>query len=183
MTTQKTWQTISSRQVYKNPWIEIQEDKVIRPDGKEGLYGFLIKPPGVFIIALDNDDSIYLINEYRYVLKKNILQIPSGVVDGKSSSIENAKRELLEETGIKAKKWTQLGAYFVSPGHETTRQFVILAEDLDTSKLNINQDGDESIQGIIKLPISEVKKMIRENKIECGLTLSALNLFFLCLNK
>jgi 8-oxo-dGTP pyrophosphatase MutT (NUDIX family) len=179
MTIQKpTWQTISSKQVYKNPWMEVQEDKVLRPDGKEGIYGFIIKSPGVYVIAHDQDDSIYFINEYRYALKKTILQLPVGTIDGKSSVLENAKRELLEETGIQAKKWTELGKYFVAPGHETTYEYVALAENLDTSKLNINQEGDESIEEIVRLSIAEVKKMIRDNKIECGLTLSALNLFF-----
>jgi 8-oxo-dGTP pyrophosphatase MutT (NUDIX family) len=171
------WKTLSSKIVYKNPWIEVQEDQVIQPGGREGVYGFVKKPPGVFIIAEDKDGSIFFIREYRYVLKKAIIQLPSGVVDEKYSAIENAKRELLEETGIKAGKFTQLGKYFVAPGHETTFQYAVLATDLDTSKLKIHQEGDESIEEILKFPRDKVREMIRNNEIECGLSLAALSMY------
>jgi len=172
------WKTLKKELKYENPWMKVYEDKVIRPDGKEGIYGYLEKPPGVFIIALDKDNSIYLIREYRYVLKQAIFQIPSGVVDERLSIEENAAKELYEETGIKAGKLTELGSYFTAPGHETTVQYAFLAENLDTSKIESHQEGDESIEEIVKVPINEVKKMIIRNEIQCGITLAALNLFF-----
>jgi len=146
----RKWQKINSKLVYKNPWIKIHEDSVLRPDGKKGIYGFLEKPSGVFIIALDKNNSIFLINEFRYPLQKNILQLPAGVVENKQA-LKGAKKELFEETGIIASKWEKLGGFYVAPGHETTFIHVFLATELDLSKMQTNfQEADESILKIIK---------------------------------
>ena len=173
------WKKINSKLVYSNPWIKIHEDTVFRPDGKEGIYAFLEKPAGNFIIALDKDDSIYFINEYRYPLQKNILQLPAGVIDV-NDILGQAKKELIEETGIIAKKWKNIGGYYVAPGHETTYINVFLATELNLNGLKTgNQENNEAIQEVIKVGKLELKQMILDGKIECGLTLAALNLFFL----
>ena len=111
------WKKINSKLVYSNPWIKVHEDDVERPDGKKGIYGFLEKPASNFIIALDKDDSIFLIKEYRYPLQKNIFQLPAGVADSKNVA-EAARKELHEETGITAASWKRIGGFYVAPGHE-----------------------------------------------------------------
>lgn len=175
----RKWKTINTKVVYKNPWIKVREDSVIRPDGFKGIYGFLEKTSGVFIIALDKDDAIFLNEEYRYPLKRSLLQLPAGVTEG-ANILKNAKRELLEETGIIAKNWKKLGGFYVAPGHETTFINVFLAADLNKSNLKIaSQEGDESILRVMKIKIPRLKELIRKNKIKCGLTLAALNLFFI----
>lgn len=175
----RKWKKINSRIVYRNPWIKVREDAVVRPDGKKGIFGFLEKYPGVFIIALDSDNSVFLNEEYRYPIKKSLLQLPAGVVDGENI-LKNAKKELREETGITAKKWKRLGGFFVAPGHETTFINVFLATGLDKASLKTSaQEGDESILRVVKIKIPRLKKMIGRNEIECGLTLASLNLFFI----
>ncbi len=173
------WKKINSKLVYSNPWIKIHEDTVFRPDGKEGIYAFLEKQAGNFIIAQDKNNFLYLINEYRYPLQKNILQLPAGVIDN-GNILEQAQKELREETGITAAEWERLGGFYVAPGHETTYINVFLATELNLSGLKTdNQENDESIQEVIKISVPELKQMILDEKIECGLTLAALNLFFL----
>ena len=171
------WKTLSSKVVYQNPWIKIHEDKVIRPDGKEGLYAFLSKPVGVFILARDNKGFFYFIRQYRYPLKKYIYELPAGITD-KKSYLSNAKRELKEETGLTSKKWVTLGKFYVAPGHEDVVIYSFLALGVDTNLLsNKNQEGDESIQKIIKLSESQIKKYINSGKIECGVTLATWTLY------
>jgi 8-oxo-dGTP pyrophosphatase MutT (NUDIX family) len=170
------WRTLKSKRIYENPWIKIQEDKVIQPGGQKGIYSFLIKPPGAFVIAHE-DDSIYFLKQFRYVIKKWIYELPAGVIVGKDN-LANAKRELFEETGIKAKKWKLLGGYYCAPGHETTRDYAFLATNLDTSSIRIAQEGDESILSVEKIKISKLRKMLAAKKIECGISLAALSLFF-----
>jgi 8-oxo-dGTP pyrophosphatase MutT (NUDIX family) len=174
----RNWQRISRRLVYKNPWIKLWEDKVVRPDGEKGIYGFLEKPPGVFIIALDgNDDSIYLLKQFRYTINKSIYELPAGVIND-PDLLMNAKRELKEETGITANRWQHLGEFYVAPGHETIKIHAFLATDLiDNSIKADGQDGDEAILKIIKVKVSDLPMMIRQGKIECGITLASLNLF------
>jgi len=175
----RNWKKINSKLIYSNPWIKLHEDSVFRPDGKEGIYAFLEKQAGNFIIAQDEDNFIYLINEYRYPLQKNILQLPAGVIDN-GDVLEQAQKELREETGITAEKWERLGGFYVAPGHETTYINVFLATELDLTGLKTdNQENNEAIQEVIKISVSELEQMILDGKIECGLTLAALNLFFL----
>jgi 8-oxo-dGTP pyrophosphatase MutT (NUDIX family) len=171
----REWKTLNSKIVYQNPWMKVYEDKLLNPEGKEGIYGYTVKPDAVFIIAMDKE-SIFLLKEYRYVIKKSILNIPAGAVENKNF-LENAKRELIEETGITAKKWVKLGNFFASPGSSIHKIHVFLATDLDTSKIMIEQEDDESILEIAKIKIKDLKKKIIEGKIECGISLGALSLF------
>lgn len=177
------WKKLNSKIKYRNPWIKIREDSVIRLDGKKSIYAFLEKHAGSFIIALDKDDSIYFVKEFRYPLQKIVLQLPAGVV-GAKNILENTKKELREETGIIASSWKRLGGFYIAPGHETTYINVFLATDLDTTNLKVDfQEDDELILDVVKIKLSKVKKMIIKGEIECGLTLAALNIFFLEKNK
>lgn len=174
----RQWKKISSKLVYSNPWIKIYEDSVLRPDGNQGIYGFMKKKPANFIVALDNNDFMYLVVEYRYPIQKSVLQLPGGVIEN-DDILQQAKKELLEETGITAEKWDYFGGFYMAPGHETTFANIWLATNLNVSNLKSGgQEGDEAIQEIVKLSITEVKKKIVDNKIECGTTLAALCLFF-----
>jgi 8-oxo-dGTP pyrophosphatase MutT (NUDIX family) len=172
------WKIINSKIKYKNPWLKVREYNIRRPDGQKGIYGVVEKSPGVFIIAFENN-SIYLLKQYRFPLKKYILELPGGTFNGKNS-LFNAKRELFEETGIKAKTWKYLGKFYTGAGHETTYVKCFIAKNLNISKLQTEfQDGNEYITQIINVKIPKLKKMLKENKIECGISAAALNLFFL----
>jgi 8-oxo-dGTP pyrophosphatase MutT (NUDIX family) len=180
---ERKWQKLKSRLTYKNPWIKVYEDEVINPDGNKGIYGYLDKVKGVFVVPVDKDGSIYLIEEYRYVIKKSVLELPAGAVKD-DNSWENAQRELKEETGMTSKEWKYLGGCYVAPGHETTYIDVFMANNVDTSTIKISdQESDESILKIIKVSVEELKELIRDNKIECGVTLAALNMFFIAVGK
>ncbi len=173
------WKKLNSKIVYKNQWLQLREDTVIRPDGKRGKYGIVERPPANFIIALDQKGSIFFIKEYRYPIKKTILQLPAGTTDKNKSALTSAKKELVEETGLKAKKWKKLGKFYIGPGHESIYANVFLATKLSLTKINKStQSGDELILKVVKLPMVKIKQLIRLGKIECGITLAALNLFF-----
>jgi 8-oxo-dGTP pyrophosphatase MutT (NUDIX family) len=174
----KKWQNLSSKIVYQNPWIKVLEDKVIRPDKREGIYGYLIKPVGVFVLPVDTNGTIYLIHQFRYPIKKYIYEIPGGVVNKNETLLQNAKRELKEETGITAKSWKRIGSYYAAAGHETTKMVVYLATNIDISNYTRSlSDGDEIISKIIKLDKIDLIKMIKTGKISCGITLAAISLW------
>lgn len=172
------WKKLSSKIVYRNPWLQLREDTVIRPDGKRGKYGIVERPPVNFIIALDKDKSIFFIKEYRYPIKKTILQLPAGATDKNKTTLTSAKQELFEETGLKAKNWKKIGKFYIGPGHESIYANVFLATKLTLVKNKSDGPGDELILKVIKLPISKIKQLIKLGKIECGITLAALNLYF-----
>lgn len=173
------WKKLSTKIVYKNQWLQLREDAVIRPDGKRGIYTITERPPVNFIIAIDEQESIFFIKEYRYPIKKTILQLPSGTTDKNDNYLSSAKKELFEETGIKAKNWNKLGKFYIGPGHESIYANVFLATELDISQLNKSaKASDELILKVIKLPIVKIRQLINSGKIECGITLAALNLYF-----
>jgi len=175
----RSWQKLGSNIVYKDPWMEIVADDVIKPDGSRGVYAYMKKSDGNFIIAMDGDKNVYLIEEFRYPINKSILQLIAGSHDGQDE-LESAKKELKEEAGIVAKTWKRLGGFYQGPGHETIYDSIYLATDLDLSGLNTTlQEGNESILRILKVSIEELKKMVKENKINCAMSVAGLNLFFL----
>lgn len=173
-----TWKKINSETVYENRWMKLLKDDVIQPDGEESVYTFLDVRAGTIIIAEDSDGGIFLIEEYRYPIRKSVWLLPMGMVGKTETPDENSKIELREETGITAKKWDELGKFYPYTGKANAVIHVFLARDLDTSKMGINQEGDESIWELKKVSIDEVKKMIKENKIQSGEALAALNIYF-----
>lgn len=101
---------ISSKQVYKNPWIEVVEDKIIRPDGKEGMYGVVRDFGGVSVLPLDANGDVYLKREYAYAInQEEIAAVAGGRNSDDEQFLDAARRELKEESGITAKTWVDLG--------------------------------------------------------------------------
>jgi len=171
------YKKIKSKTSYKNPWFKIEDHSVIKPNGKKGVYSFLKKLPGVVIIALDNDKSIFFTKEFRYPINKKMWQLPAGSMERKNI-IKEAEKELFEETGLKAKKIKKIGKLFIAPGHENTFVYVLLATNLDKSKMGLNFKGeDEDISDITKIEIAKIKNMIKEGEINCGISVAALNIF------
>ncbi|MBU1202688.1 NUDIX hydrolase [Patescibacteria group bacterium] len=171
------YKKIKSKISYKNPWFKIEDHTVIRPNGKKGIYSFLKKSSGVVIIALDDDKSIFFTKEYRYPINKKVWQLPAGSMEGKNI-LKEGKKELFEETGLKAKNIKKIGGFFIAPGHEDTFVHVLLATNLDKSKIGLDfKGGDEDISEIKNIKIAKVKNMTEKGEINCGISVAALNIF------
>jgi ADP-ribose pyrophosphatase len=174
----KPWTRLSSRIAYENHWIKLQEDKVLRPDGKEGLYAFIHKAPGNFIIPVDKDGDIYFIREYKYPIDEELIQLPGGVVEG-DDILGQAKKELLEETGLRADKWVNLGILYVGPGHEDIIVHIWLACELSFDEVGLNhQEGDEAISELFHVSPMIISDMISNDEITDAVTLAALLKYF-----
>jgi 8-oxo-dGTP pyrophosphatase MutT (NUDIX family) len=125
------WTRLSRRMVYENPWIRLDEDQVIRPDGKPGIYGVVhFKNRAVGVVPLDENDRILLVGQYRYTLDEYSWEIPEGGVPLNEDPLSGAKRELLEETGYTAGKWRELGRAHLSNSVSDELAIYYLAQDL-----------------------------------------------------
>lgn len=149
----------SSTVIYKNPWIEVREDQVIRPDGKEGIFGTIDYGKGVCVVALNEKKEIYLVKEFCYAINEPSIGLPVGGVDGGETFLDAAKRELHEEAGIVAKKWKKLGlvhplTVILSCPHE-----LFLATDIDVHT-KTEKEGE-----IIKIPFEKAYQMVLEGEI------------------
>jgi len=102
------WKITKRRQVYKNPWITVREDSVRRPDGSTGLYGVVEANDAASIVAIQ-DNGLCLVQQYRPSWGKRVWELPCGGIHKGETGLQAAKRELLEESGIIAKKWKRLG--------------------------------------------------------------------------
>lgn len=126
------WKKISSKEVYKNPFFSVDEDEVIKPDGNPGLY-YIVRPRhGVAVAAFDGQ-KLLLVNQFRYPVEKRVWSFVAGGVEG-TEYLEDAKRELVEEAGFTAGKWTKLGEFPNSPSMTNQASILFLAEDLQEGK-------------------------------------------------
>lgn len=109
MTQHGPWLIVKSHSVYQDPWVQVQRDEVIRPDGQPGTYAVVQIKPGVCVLAMDDEHHVYLTEEFHYAVGQTTLECVSGGRDGEESPLAAAQRELREEIGIEAEDWQDLG--------------------------------------------------------------------------
>lgn len=124
------WHTLGAREVYRNPWLEVTEYTVVRPDGQPGIYGVVNPGDNASIVALDDKRNVYLVGDFSYPLQRYQWTIPTGKVEDGEDPAETARRELAEEAGITASRWDLLGAFDLTPGICTQVSHIYLARDL-----------------------------------------------------
>jgi 8-oxo-dGTP pyrophosphatase MutT (NUDIX family) len=164
----KDYDTTSSEKVFSTPYFEITRETFFRHDGKDCEYWVLNKHPSVFIIAVSDDDKVYLVKQFRYPTKRWSLELPAGGTDGEVP-LEAAQRELLEETGLKAHRWVSFGTYQVAPGLSTNIGHIFVAKALEMTRNN--EQEEEGIIECVKLSIPEIKEKIRNGELSDGPTL------------
>jgi 8-oxo-dGTP pyrophosphatase MutT (NUDIX family) len=106
------WTTLSSKEIYSDPWIKVRLNEVLNPDKSLGTYSVVILKGGIGVVAIDDMERVLLVGQYRYPLNRYSWEIPKGAFETferDEDPIVTAKRELLEETGAVAKKWIYLG--------------------------------------------------------------------------
>ncbi len=104
------WLIHQRRDVYQDAWIHLTRDEVTRPDGKPGHHSILKLKPGVCVIAMDDQDHLYLTEEFHYAVGRVTLEGVSGGIEAGEDPLQAAGRELEEEIGLRAAHWTDLGS-------------------------------------------------------------------------
>ncbi|MDQ3393028.1 MAG: NUDIX hydrolase [Bacteroidota bacterium] len=157
------WKKLSSREIYENPWIKIREDQVINPNGGSGIYGVVsMKGTALGIIPLDEEGNTWLVGQYRYTLNEYSWEIPMGGGDKNMEPLESAKRELKEETGIIASKWTNIMRIHTSNSVTDEEGFVFLAQGLQYG--TTEYDDTEDLK-VMKLPFKKAVEMVMDGEI------------------
>ena len=174
MTDRNPWQALSSKTVYKNPWIRVREDAVIKPDGSNGIYGVIESKDSVVIVVANGDNEIYLIHSFNYPVSTWSWSLPGGGGEGEDPEIA-AKRELAEETGIVAEKWIFLGRTRISSGLMTERMAVFLAQGLSFGERTEADDKDLISEGRF-FNFDGIDNMIKQGEIDDTQTVTGLYL-------
>lgn len=123
--------TLDSQMMYDGRIIKVYKDNVELADGKKSFREVVRHSGGVVILAFKDEDTILLVKQYRYPIGEIVLELPAGKLEKGEDPFEAAKRELEEETGYCANKWTDLGYINTSPGFSDEKLYLYLAQDLE----------------------------------------------------
>ena len=169
--------TLSSREVYRNPWMRLREDEILRSNGKKGIYGVVEKDEAAIIIPIQ-DDHVWLVDQFRYTIQERAIELPQGGWEMEIDSPEElARGELREETGLQAAEMTYLGWLWIAYGFTRQKQHVFLATELTQT----DKDPDEEEHDIIvrTLPLREFEQMMMDGRICDGCTVAAWGLYLM----
>lgn len=167
--------TVSTREIYRNPWLRLREDNIERSNGTRGIYGVVDKDPCAVIIPIDND-TIYLIEQFRYTIQARSLELPQGGWEAADVDPEQlARGELREETGLTAASMTCLGCMWVAYGFANQKQYVYLATGL--THAGTDPDPEEHDLVLRTASIADFEQMLVDGTIADVCTIAAWGLY------
>ena len=170
--TMNPWKTLSSSQIYTNPWFSVREDSVIAPDGRSDIYHVVSAGRvAVGIVALWEDGSVTLVGQYRYPVQEYSWEIPEGGGDVDLAPLESAKRELREETGLIAETWQYLGRVHTSNCFLDEVCHLFVATNLRQGPAD---PSPEEILQLQRLPFQEAVTMVKDGLITDAISIAAI---------
>ncbi|HEX4252743.1 MAG TPA: NUDIX hydrolase [Pseudonocardia sp.] len=172
---------LSTREVYANPWMVVREDRIRHPDGSDGIYGVIDKPDHALIVPADGDrlERMHLVEQFRYPLGLRRWEFPQGTAPDRADTepLELARRELREETGLRAGRMTQIGMLDVAPGMSSQRGRVFLATELTEGRPE--REHTEQDMRTAWFSRDQVVKMIENGEITDAQSIAAFGLLLL----
>lgn len=166
------WQKLSTTVPYSNAWIEVQHHEVLNPSGGKGIYGQVnFKNIAVGVVPLDHNGDTYLVGQYRFPLEEYSWEIPEGGCPFGEDILAAAQRELLEETGLKAEKWTMISKIHTSNSVCNEVGFVFLAETLTEG--NAEPEETEDLK-IWKVSLKEAFDLVMNNQITDSISIAGI---------
>jgi len=173
----RTITTLSSREVYRNQWMRVREDQILRSNGKRGIYGVVEKEDCAIILPIDKE-RVWLVEQFRYTIQERVMELPQG---GWEMEVENpeelARGELKEELGLNAAEMTYLGWLWIAYGFTRQKNHVFLATGLtETEK---DPDPEEHDLVVRCVAVEEFEEMMLNGTIRDNCTVSAWGLYLL----
>jgi 8-oxo-dGTP pyrophosphatase MutT (NUDIX family) len=169
--------TLSSREVYRNHWMRLREDEILRSNGQKGIYGVVDKDDSAIILPIDQG-RVWLVEQFRYTIEERALELPQG---GWEMEVENpeelARGELKEELGLEAAEMTLLGTLWIAYGFTKQKQHVFLATGLTPAEKE--PDAEEHDLVVRSFSVEEFERMMLDGTIRDNCTLSAWALYVL----
>ncbi len=154
--------TLSSKLIYQGRVVKLRVDTVQMPGGQETTREIVEHSDCVVVVAIDDNDNVLLVNQFRKPVEKKLLEIPAGGIEPGEDPVTTIRRELQEEAGYLPRKVERLGGFYSSPGYCTEYLHLYLATDLIPSQLHA--EDTESIK-LVSVPISQIPSLIASGRI------------------
>lgn len=169
---QNDWQILGERKIYDNKWIGLTEYDVINPGGGRGIYGKVhFKNTAIGVLVLDEALNTYLVGQFRFTLGAYSWEIPEGGCPINMDPLAGGKRELLEETGLVAKDWTELFRMHLSNSVSDELGITYLARHLQQEKAEPEETENLIIK---KIPFAEAFAMVQQGEITDSMSVAAI---------
>lgn len=177
----KSITTLSSREVYRNHWMRLREDEILRSNGQKGVYGVVEKHDGAIILPIENG-RIWLVEQYRYTIGERALELPQGSWEEEIENAEElARGELKEELGLGAAKMVNLGFMWIAYGFLHQKIHIFVATGLTAQEAE--PDAEEHDLAVRHVPIAEFEQMMLGGTIRDSCTLAAWGVYQLWRSK
>ena len=148
--------------MYRDPWITVVQDQVLRPDGSPGTYATVKLKSGVCVIGWDRSDCVHLTSEFHYAVGRTTIEGVSGGIEPDESPLLAAQRELAEEIGLEAENWQMLGV--IDPFTAAINSTVTLFVARDLRSVPASPEATELIEHVM-MPLDEAIRKVRSGEI------------------
>lgn len=167
--------TLASREIYRNQWLRLREDRIRRSNGNEGIYSVVDKDDCAIILPIENG-RVWLVEQFRYTIQERALELPQGGWETEIHDPEElARGELKEETGLHAAEMTYLGFLWIAYGFSRQKQHVFLATGLTMKERD--PDDEEHDLVIHTKSLEEFEQMMLDGTIRDASTVAAWGLY------
>lgn len=166
------WKVLNAEIKYENNWIEVCHQQVINPSGGEGIYGTVrFKNIAVGVVPIDDENNTWLVGQFRFPLNEYSWEIPEGGCPEGEQILETAQRELKEETGLIAEKWTMVSKLHTSNSVCNEVAYIYMAEKLTQSE---SQPEETEQLEVKKVSLQEALDLVLSNKITDSMSVAGI---------
>lgn len=154
--------TLDSKRIYEGRILALRVDRVALHSGRETTREVVEHPDCVAIVAIDSEDNVILVRQFRQPVGRVMLEIPAGGIEPGEQPLQSAIRELEEETGYTAGRMERIGGFYSSPGYSTEFLHLFLATELEHGLSH--PEGDEIIE-VVPIPLGQVPSLIESGEV------------------
>ena len=165
--------TLSSQEVYDGHVVRLRVDTVVTADGRQSIREIVEHSDCIGVVAVDEDDNVLFVRQYRKPIEKELLEIPAGGVDPGETPEEAVIREMQEETGYRPGRVERLAGFYSSPGFCTEYLHLYLATELTPSRLHAEDTAGISL---VRIPVAEIEGMLAAGAFEDGKSVAGLRI-------